>query len=100
MPGNAVVVGVNAFATEGGSTIDVLRIDAEIERRQVARVEAVRASRDATAWRAAIEAVASAARGTDNLVPHIIRAVEANATVGEIADAMRAVFGEHKEADV
>ncbi len=95
-----VVVGVNAFATEGGATIDVLRIDAEIERRQVARVEAVRASRDATAWRAAIEAVGTAARGTDNLVPHIIRAVEANATIGEIADAMRAVFGEHKEADV
>jgi methylmalonyl-CoA mutase N-terminal domain/subunit len=96
----SVVVGVNAFATEGGGTIDVLRIDAEIERRQVTRVEAVRASRDATAWRAAIEAVATAARGTDNLVPHIIRAVEANATVGEIADAMRAVFGEHKEVDV
>jgi methylmalonyl-CoA mutase N-terminal domain/subunit len=106
--GEQVVVGVNRFEDQamppgGGShktSIQTLRIDPELETRQVARVRDVRASRDASAWRAALDAVAAAARGSDNLVPPIVRAVEANATVGEIADAMRAVFGEHRESDV
>ena len=70
-----------------------------MEARQIERVRQVRASRDAVEWRAALDAVSAAARGTDNLVPPIIRAVEAQATVGEISDAMRAVFGEHREID-
>jgi methylmalonyl-CoA mutase N-terminal domain/subunit len=78
----------------------VLRIDPEIEKRQVERVRAVRASRDAAAWRTALDEVVAAARGTTNLVPPIIKAVEARATVGEISDAMRSVFGEHREIDV
>jgi methylmalonyl-CoA mutase, N-terminal domain len=98
--GQAVVVGVNAFAAESAASIDVMSIDSEIERRQVERVRAVRAGRDADAWRASLELVVAAARGSDNLVPPIVRAVEANATVGEIADALRTVFGEHKEVDV
>jgi len=98
--GSSVVVGVNQFATDQPDTIDVLRIDPEIERRQVERVRAVRASRDSAAWQSAIDSVTSAARGTDNLVPAVINAVEARATVGEIADAMRSVFGEHREIDV
>jgi methylmalonyl-CoA mutase N-terminal domain/subunit len=77
-----------------------MSIDPEIERRQVDRVRAVRTSRDAGAWRAALDQVVAAARGSDNLVPPIVQAVEAGATVGEIADAMRSVFGEHKEVDV
>jgi len=77
----------------------VLRIDPEIERRQVDRVRAVRASRDQAAWRASLDAVAAAARDGSNLVPPIIQAVEARATVGEISDALRAVFGEHREID-
>ena len=80
--------------------METLRIDPAIEERQVSRVRQVRASRDAAGWRAAIDAVTAAARGTDNLVPPIIRAIEAHATVGEISDAMRAVFGEHREFDV
>jgi methylmalonyl-CoA mutase N-terminal domain/subunit len=97
----SVVVGVNAYADEdpGASRIDVLRIDPAIERRQIERVRAVRASRDESAWRSALDTVGAAARGADNLVPAIVRAVEARATVGEIADAMRAVFGEHREID-
>ena len=98
--GQSTVVGVNAFATESAASIEVMSIDPEIERRQVERVRAVRASRDPGAWRTALDAVDAAARGSDNLVPPIVRAVEAKATVGEIADAMRSVFGEHKEADV
>ena len=61
------------------------------------RVRALRASRDATAWEKAIAGVAEAARGGGNVMPAIIAAVEARATVGEISDAMRRVFGEHEE---
>jgi methylmalonyl-CoA mutase, N-terminal domain len=103
--GESVVVGVNRYAdlpTEDGSRrsgIETLRIDPEIEARQIARVRDVRASRDHAAWRSALDAVVAAARGRDNLVPLIVRAVEAQATVGEISDAMRSVFGEHREID-
>jgi methylmalonyl-CoA mutase, N-terminal domain len=96
----SVVVGMNQFATEDASGIDVMQIDADVERRQLERVRAVRASRDSRAWQAAIDAVSRAAHDGSNLVPVIVRAVEARATVGEISDAMRAVFGEHEEIDV
>jgi methylmalonyl-CoA mutase N-terminal domain/subunit len=95
----AVVVGVNRFVTDDSANIDVLSIDPGLERRQVDRVTAVRASRDAAAWRSALDAVTAAASGRANLVPPIIEAVEARATVGEISDALRRVFGEHKEID-
>ena len=98
--GEQVVVGVNRFATGGTAGIDVLQIDPGFERRQVERVRAVRASRDAGSWRAALDAIAHAARGTTNLVPAVLDAVEARATVGEISDALRSVFGEHREIDV
>jgi methylmalonyl-CoA mutase, N-terminal domain len=97
--GESVVVGVNRFSTEEAQAIDTLQIDPDMEARQIERVRQVRASRDPGAWRAALDAVSAAARGTDNLVPPIIAAVEAHATVGEISDAMRAVFGEHREID-
>jgi methylmalonyl-CoA mutase N-terminal domain/subunit len=97
--GDSVVVGVNKFETDDPATIETLRIDPAVEATQIARVRAVRASRDDEAWRAAIEAVTAAARGSDNLVPEIIAAVEAGATVGEISDAMRGVFGEHREVE-
>jgi methylmalonyl-CoA mutase, N-terminal domain len=95
--GEAVVVGVNRYATEDRAAIALMRIDPEGERRQAAAVAAVRQSRDAALWRAAIDAVARAAGDGTNLVPPIIAAVEARATLGEIADAMRRVFGEHRE---
>ncbi len=101
--GTRVVVGVNRYEElppEGGrSGIETLRIDPEIETRQVEHVTRIRASRDQAAWRSAIDAVIAAARGGDNLVPPILAAVEAQATVGEISDAMRSVFGEHREID-
>ena len=99
--GDTIVVGVNRLADESSRApaIDVLRIDADVERRQVDRVRAVRASRNPHAWRAALDSVGRAARDGSNLVPPIIAAVEARATVGEISDALRAVFGEHKEID-
>jgi methylmalonyl-CoA mutase, N-terminal domain len=97
--GEAVVVGVNRFASDDPPRIELLRIDAEVERRQIERVRELRGRRDAAAHRAALADVRTAAAGNDNLVPPIIAAVEALATVGEIADAMRAVFGEHTEID-
>jgi methylmalonyl-CoA mutase, N-terminal domain len=97
--GAATVVGVNRFATEtSGPPMATLTIDPEIERQQIERVRVVRASRNDAAWRDARAAVSAAARNGDNLVPAIVAAVEARATVGEIADSMRDVFGEYKES--
>jgi methylmalonyl-CoA mutase N-terminal domain/subunit len=96
--GDAVVVGVNRFADTAAPAASVFRIDPDIERRQVERVRALRAGRSQHEWRAALDAVESAARGTTNLVPPIIAAVEARATLGEIADRMRRVFGEHEDS--
>ena len=95
--GDTVVVGVNRFTTEEPAAIDVFQVDPDIERQQVARVRALRASRDRDAWKQAVDGVCAAARDGSNLMPAIITAVEAKATVGEISDAMRQVFGEHKE---
>jgi methylmalonyl-CoA mutase N-terminal domain/subunit len=97
--GERIVVGVNRFTTGDEADIEVLRIDPAIEQRQVERVRALRQSRTAADWAAAIDAVIAAARSGANLVPPVLRAVEARATVGEISDALRSVFGEHKEID-
>ncbi len=97
--GAATVVGVNRYAADEPTPIEALRIDPNLEARQVERVRAVRASRDDARCRAALGQVERAARGQTNLVPPIIEAVEAHATVGEIADTLRRVFGEHQEGD-
>jgi methylmalonyl-CoA mutase N-terminal domain/subunit len=75
----------------------VFQIDPGIEQEQVARVGALRASRSATEWRSALDAVDRAARSGDNLVPVIITAVEKRATLGEVAGTLRQVFGEYRE---
>jgi methylmalonyl-CoA mutase N-terminal domain/subunit len=95
--GDQVVVGINAFRDEEVRTPPTLRIDPEGERRQVEGVKRVRAERDATAWVAALRRVEEAARGTDNLMPALIEAVQAYATVGEISNVLRAAWGEHRE---
>ena len=100
--GEAVVVGVNRFTSPNPDSAveaktDLFRIDPEVERRQIARVRAVRAERREGEWRAALDAVEAAARGSENLVPRVIAAVENRATLGEIADAMRRVFGEYQD---
>jgi methylmalonyl-CoA mutase N-terminal domain/subunit len=99
--GEAIVVGVNRYvdaATARTPGAEVFRIDPEIERQQVERVRQLRAGRDRDAWRRAVDAVATAARDGSNLVPVMIDAVEARVTLGEIADALRGVFGEYREA--
>ena len=94
------MVGVNRYTDDADSRGgDVFRIDPEMEQAQIDRVRALRASRSETSWRQAIAVVERAARGGDNLVPPVISAVEQRATVGEIADTLRRVFGEHRGAE-
>ena len=98
--GQAIVVGVNRYETDERSSIEVFQIDPQLEVQQVQRVQRVRAARDQGNWKAALDAVRRAATNRDNLVPPIIAAVEANATVGEIADTLRSVFGEYREVSL
>jgi methylmalonyl-CoA mutase N-terminal domain/subunit len=95
--GAQVVVGVNRHQDASAPGIEVFRVDPEVEAQQIARVRAVRGSRSASGWQRAIAAVEAAAQEGRNLVPPVIDAVDAHATVGEIADAMRRVFGEYVE---
>ncbi|HVB85688.1 MAG TPA: methylmalonyl-CoA mutase family protein, partial [Candidatus Dormibacteraeota bacterium] len=96
--GEQIVVGVNRFQADAEQPIPTLRIDPEIEPAQVARLNGLRARRDAAKSTAAIEEVERRARGSENLMPAILAAVEAYATVGEISDAMRRAFGEYQES--
>jgi methylmalonyl-CoA mutase N-terminal domain/subunit len=96
----AVVVGVNAFGIDEEKEIPLQRIDELLERKQVERLKALRTKRDQAKCNAALRHVEDTARGTGNLMPAIIEAVEANATVGEISDAMRHVYGEYHETVV
>jgi methylmalonyl-CoA mutase, N-terminal domain len=96
--GEAPVVGVTKFQIDDATRIPTFRIDPEIERVQQGRVESVRASREPAAWRASLDAVRDAARGETNLVPFVIAAVQSGATVGEISDTLRGVFGEHRDS--
>jgi len=98
--GEQVVVGVNRFQTDQERPIPTLRIDPEIERSQIARLQSVRARRDAAKSRAALDEIERRARGAENLMPAILAAVEAYATVGEISDALRRAFGEYRESVV
>jgi methylmalonyl-CoA mutase, N-terminal domain len=95
-----VVVGVNDFIAEEERAIPTLRIDPQIEREQVERVQALRARRDAHKTRAAIVELERRASTGENLLPAILGAVEAYATVGEISDMLRRVFGEYQESVV
>jgi methylmalonyl-CoA mutase N-terminal domain/subunit len=94
---DAIVVGVNKFQAEE-EPIPVLRIDEQIERDQIARLQAVRARRDQAAADAALNAIEQAAKATENLVPRILTAVESYVTVGEISHRLRKVWGEYREA--
>jgi methylmalonyl-CoA mutase N-terminal domain/subunit len=95
--GDQVVVGVNRFRDDEVTTPPTHRIDPEGERRQVERVRKVRAERSAEAWTAAMDALERIARADGNLMPAIVDAVRAYATVGEISDRLRVTWGEHRE---
>jgi methylmalonyl-CoA mutase N-terminal domain/subunit len=95
--GEAIVVGVNRFTDAETPAVEVFCIDPAVERQQVERVRAVRASRSESELRGALGEVERAARDSRNLVPPIIAAVEKRATLGEIADTLRGVFGEYQD---
>ncbi len=91
-----VVVGVNAFKSED-PPVPVMRVDPALEAQQAERVRKLRKERDGSAATRAVDAVRVGARGTENLMPLILQAVKAEATLGEISDALRDVFGEYRE---
>ncbi|HEX8881531.1 MAG TPA: methylmalonyl-CoA mutase family protein [Candidatus Acidoferrum sp.] len=95
-----IVVGVNDFIGEEARQIPTLRIDAEIERSQIARLKALRARRDSARVQSALAELGRRAATSENLLPAILAAVEAYATVGEISDALRRLFGEYQESVV
>src|SRR6202790_2622428 len=95
-----IVVGVNDFVAEEPRTIPTLRIDADIERSQITRLNALRAKRDSARAKSALAELQRRAATSENLLPAILAAVEAYATVGEISDALRRVFGEYQESVV
>ena len=95
-----IVVGVNDFVAEADRTIPILRIDPEIERSQIARLHALRAKRDSARAQSALVELQRRAATSENLLPYILAAVEAYATIGEISDALRRVFGEYLESVV
>jgi len=95
--GDAVVVGVNEFQIEEEKKPPIQRIDPVLERNQVERLNALRARRHPKVWQKSLASVEEAARNGANLMPRIIAAVEAYATVGEISDVLRRIFGEYKE---
>ena len=95
-----VVVGVNRFVSEEHVPIPTLRVDPELEREHIERVRALRARRDSRVAREAVGQVERRARSGENLMPAILDAVEHCATLGEISDAMRSVFGEYTESVV
>lgn len=95
---DAVVVGVNKFRLDEGSSIPVLSIDPKIERDQVARLRALRDRRDQSTVTRSLARLQEAANGTENLMPLILEAVENYATVGEISRCLREVWGEFREA--
>jgi len=95
-----LVVGVNEFKVDEEEPIEILRIDPKLESEQVARVEEVRRKRDQARCSAALTQLRKAANGTDNLMPHILEAVRAYATEGEIMNTMVEVFGTYTERAV
>lgn len=99
--GEQVVVGVNQFDdAEEGVQGNLLKIDPELEDAQVARVQSLRSRRDAQRAADAIDALVQSATGDANVMPEIVTAVKADCTLGEIAHAMRGVFGEYREQPI
>jgi methylmalonyl-CoA mutase N-terminal domain/subunit len=96
-----IIVGVNEFATDDEkSAPDILYIDENVERQQIERLQDLRKRRNNDQVNKALDAVRSAARGTENMIYPILEAVKAYATLGEISNAMRDVFGEYREPEI
>jgi methylmalonyl-CoA mutase N-terminal domain/subunit len=94
--GSRVIVGVNRFQDEGERPPDLQRIDESGTAAQIERTHALRASRDAAAVEAALDGIRATAAGTGNLLPPMREALRARATLGEVSDVLREVFGEYR----
>ena len=94
-----IIVGVNAFQIDEEPYEDLLKVDPEIGRQQAERLRKLRSERDGEAVRTALERLERAARGSDNLLPYILDAVRVYATLGEICNVLRGVFGEYQPRD-
>lgn len=95
--GEQVIVGVNQFKQEHEPPVPVLTVDPRVEPEQLARLQALRASRDTAKWAQAMDELRRVAASGDNLLPAVVQAARARATTGEISHALRAVFGIHQE---
>jgi len=98
--GERTIVGVNAFRSDGEEPIAILKIDESVARAQVERLRAVRSSRNAARVAETLAAVERGARDGSNLVPPVLEAVKAYATLGEICDVFRKVWGQYREDGV
>jgi methylmalonyl-CoA mutase, N-terminal domain len=92
-----VVVGVNEYVGPEAHPMDIMRVDQRVTAAQLEKLAALKRQRDESLVAAVLDRLREAARGTTNLVPIILEAVECYATLGEISDAMRDVFGEYRE---
>ena len=92
-----VIVGVNEYVEPDGQRIPILKIGPEVEKDQVDRLASLRSRRDPFKMAGTLEALQEAAAGDENLMPYLLDAVKANATLGEICTALREVFGAYKE---
>ncbi len=92
-----IIVGVNEFQSQSAPPQGLLKIDEAIEQDQVSRLREFKASRAMDEVQSALAALETAAKGSDNLMPHILHAVKSKVTLGEVSDALRGVFGEYVE---
>ena len=92
-----VIVGVNRFQTQEDADVEIVRVDPTVRERQMEKLERLRAGRDAEAVTASLDRIQQAASGTENLLPLMLDAVQSEATLGEISDALRSVWGEYRE---
>ena len=92
-----VIVGVNRFETDDDADVEIVRVDPTVRERQIEKLERLRDGRDASAVSAALDAIQQAADTDENLVPLMLDAVKQSATLGEISDSLRKVWGEYRE---
>lgn len=95
--GEQIIVGVNRFQVDETLHPDLMTVDSEQEATQVTKLQQIRKSRDSRAVKVALDGLRQAAQGDDNVMPHLIRAVKSYASIGEICDVLRSVFGEYTD---
>jgi methylmalonyl-CoA mutase N-terminal domain/subunit len=98
--GERTIVGVNDFVSDETQQVEIAQVGPEVRQRQVERLERLRATRDRARWQRSLEKLTEKAQSDENLMPYILEAVKAQATVGEICDVFRKEFGEYRERTI